>query len=159
MPLWNRAVSRLSRLYNPISVRIPWLWSDSDLTSSSPSDPEVRKIRRALRRRGQDLDELPVSRPGAQSSNTVVTLGESLFLKGYRRLRPGVNPELEVGRFLTEVARYPHCVPVAGALEYTAHDGTQMTLALVQSYVANQGDGWDYTLGYLERFLEEAATP
>ena len=103
----------------------------------------------------QDLDELPVSRPGAQSSNTVVTLGESLFLKGYRRLRPGVNPELEVGRFLTEVARYPHCVPVAGALEYTAHDGTQMTLALVQSYVANQGDGWDYTLGYLERFLED----
>lgn len=102
-----------------------------------------------------DLDALPVSRPGAQSSNTVVTLDETLFLKGYRRLRPGVNPELEVGRFLTEVARYPHCVPVAGALEYTANDGTQMTLALVQSYVANQGDGWDYTQGYLARFLED----
>ncbi|WP_422844749.1 maltose alpha-D-glucosyltransferase [Acidovorax sp. M2(2025)] len=102
-----------------------------------------------------DVDALPVSRPGGQSSNTVVTLDETLFLKGYRRLRPGVNPELEVGRFLTEVARYPHCVPVAGALEYTAHDGTQMTLALVQSYVANQGDGWDYTQGYLTRFLQD----
>jgi maltose alpha-D-glucosyltransferase/alpha-amylase len=102
----------------------------------------------------QNLDEMPVSRPGALSSNTVVTFDESLFLKGYRRLRPGVNPELEVGRFLTEVARYPHCVPVAGALEYTAHDGTQYTLALVQSYVSNQGDGWAYTQGYLERFLE-----
>ncbi len=102
-----------------------------------------------------NLDELPVARPGAQSSNTVVTFNETLFLKGYRRLRPGLNPELEVGRFLTEVARYPHCVPVAGALEYTANDGTQMTLALVQSYVSNQGDGWDYTLGYLERFLED----
>ena len=100
------------------------------------------------------LDELPVSRPGAQSSNTVVTFDETLFLKGYRRLRPGLNPELEVGKFLTEVARYPHCVPVAGALEYTARDGTQMTLALVQSYVANQGDGWDYTQGYLQRYLE-----
>ncbi|MCE1191970.1 MAG: maltose alpha-D-glucosyltransferase [Acidovorax sp.] len=102
-----------------------------------------------------DVDALPVSRPSGQSSNTVVTLNETLFLKGYRRLRPGVNPELEVGRFLTEVARYPHCVPVAGALEYTAHDGTQMTLALVQSYVANQGDGWDYTQGYLTRFLQD----
>lgn len=102
-----------------------------------------------------NLDELPVARPGAQSSNTVVTFNETLFLKGYRRLRPGLNPELEVGRFLTEVARYPHCVPVAGALEYTAHDGTQMTLALVQSYVSNQGDGWAYTLGYLERILED----
>ncbi len=102
-----------------------------------------------------DLDALPVERPGAQSSNTVVALGETLFLKGYRRLREGVNPELEVGRFLTEVARFPHCVPVAGSVEYVAPDGTTMTLALVQSYVANQGDGWEYTLGYLERFLED----
>ncbi|MDA8454644.1 maltose alpha-D-glucosyltransferase [Acidovorax sp. GBBC 3334] len=103
-----------------------------------------------------ELDGLPVARPGAQSSNTVVALGEALFLKGYRRLRAGVNPELEVGRFLTEVARFPHCVPVGGAVEYTGPDGATMTLALVQAYVSNQGDGWDYTLGYLERFLEDA---
>ena len=37
----------------------------------------------------------------------------------------GVNPELEIGRFLTEVARFPHCVPVAGALEYVGNDGTR----------------------------------
>ncbi len=103
----------------------------------------------------RNLDDLPVGRPGAQSSNTVVTFDETLFLKGYRRLRQGLNPELEMGRYLTEVARFPNCVPVAGALEYTSNDGTQMTLALVQAYVSNQGDGWDYTLGYLERFLEE----
>ncbi|BEU94489.1 maltose alpha-D-glucosyltransferase [Acidovorax sp. DW039] len=102
----------------------------------------------------RNLDTLPVSHPSAHSSNTVVTFDETLFLKGYRRLRPGMNPELEVGRFLTEVVRYPHCVPVAGALEYTAQDGTEFTLALVQAYVSNQGDGWAYTLGYLERFLE-----
>ena len=105
-----------------------------------------------------DVDQLEVSRPSAQSSNTVVTLGESLFLKGYRRLRPGLNPELEVGRHLTEAVHYPNCVPVAGALEYFAADGSQMTLAIVQSYVANQGDGWSYTLGYLERFLESQLT-
>lgn len=105
-----------------------------------------------------DVDSLEVSRPSAQSSNTVVTLGESLFLKGYRRLRTGLNPELEVGRHLTEAVRYPNCVPVAGALEYFSADGTQMTLAIVQSYVANQGDGWTYALGYLERFLETQRT-
>ncbi|GKS93880.1 maltose alpha-D-glucosyltransferase [Acidovorax sp. SUPP2825] len=103
----------------------------------------------------QGLDDLTVGRPGAQSSNTVVTLGEKLFLKGYRHVRNGVNPELEVGRFLTEAARFEHCVPVGGAVEYVAGDGTTMTLALVQSYVSNQGDGWEYTLGYLERFLED----
>jgi maltose alpha-D-glucosyltransferase/alpha-amylase len=101
------------------------------------------------------LPELPVSRPSAMSSNTVVTIGDELFLKGYRRLRPGINPELEIGRFLTEVVDFPNCVPVAGALEYTAEDGTVMTLGLLQAYVPNQGDGWDYTLAYLERFLAE----
>jgi maltose alpha-D-glucosyltransferase/alpha-amylase len=107
---------------------------------------------------GADIDALPVSRPSGVSSNTVVTLDETMFLKGYRHVREGINPELEMGRFLTEVARYPHCVPVLGALEYVAGDGRVMTLAMVQSYVANQGDGWDYTMGYLERFLRDVAT-
>ncbi|MEJ7686923.1 MAG: putative maltokinase, partial [Variovorax sp.] len=101
------------------------------------------------------LDELAVSRPSAMSSNTVVTIGDQLFLKGYRQLRPGVNPELEMGRFLTEVVQFPNCVPVAGAIEYAGDDGTVMTLGLLQAYVPNQGDGWEYTLAYLERFLSE----
>jgi maltose alpha-D-glucosyltransferase/alpha-amylase len=104
---------------------------------------------------GEDYKSLPVGRPQAQSSNTVVTLGERLFLKGYRRIRPGVNPEFEIGRFLTERAGFANCVPVAGAIEYVAADGTPMTLALLQSYVSNQGDGWNYTLEYLERFFNQ----
>ncbi len=107
---------------------------------------------------GKEPAKLAVGRPKALSSNTIVTLGDRLFLKGYRRLRQGLNPELEIGRFLTEVAKYPNCVPVAGALEYRAADGTLMTLALVQSYLRNQGDGWTYTLDYLDRFLEERRT-
>ncbi len=107
---------------------------------------------------GDDVPSLQVSRPTAMSSNTVVTLGERLFLKGYRIIRAGLNPELEMGRFLTEEAHYPNCVPVAGALEYFGKDGSVMTLALVQAYVANQGSGWDMTLGYVERFLEETRT-
>jgi maltose alpha-D-glucosyltransferase/alpha-amylase len=103
---------------------------------------------------GADAAALPVGRPKAQSSNTVVTLGERLFLKAYRRLRSGVNPELEVGRFLTEVARFAHCVPVAGALEHVGADGAPMTLALLQAYVPNEGDGWALTITYLERYLE-----
>jgi len=124
-----------------------------------------------------DVDELVVSRLHAQSSNTSVTLtspkdGDRLFLKGYRRVRPGINPEFEVGRFLTEVARFPHCVPLLGAVEYVSEIKNQSkdkqevknqvksseeaaTLALLQAYVPNQGDGWSYTLGYLDRFLED----
>jgi maltose alpha-D-glucosyltransferase/alpha-amylase len=103
---------------------------------------------------GEDCGTLPVARPKAQSSNSIVLLGERLFIKVYRRLRSGINPEVEIGRFLTEVARFAHCVPVAGTLDYAAADGTPTTLALLQAFVANQGDGWSYTLGYLGRFLE-----
>ncbi len=103
---------------------------------------------------GGTVATLPVSRPLPQSSNTAVTLGERLFLKGYRQLRSGVNPEFEVGRFLTEVARFANCVPVAGAIEHVAADGAVTTLALLQAYVPNQGDGWSYTQAYLERHFE-----
>ena len=64
------------------------------------------------------------------------------MLKGYRRLRDGVNPELEMGAYLTEVAQYPNCAPLAGVLEYLANDGKVRLLAMLQGYVANQGDGW-----------------
>ncbi|HSV60012.1 MAG TPA: maltose alpha-D-glucosyltransferase [Variovorax sp.] len=103
----------------------------------------------------EDVDGLPVSPPTALSSNTVVMLDETLFLKGYRQIRPGINPELEMGRFLTEVAGFPHSVPVLGAIEYEAQDGGLSTLGLLQAYVPNQGDGWSYTLDYLERHLAE----
>jgi maltose alpha-D-glucosyltransferase/alpha-amylase len=103
---------------------------------------------------GADTAELPVRRPQAVSSNTTVTLGSRLLLKGYRRVRAGTMPELEIGRHLTEVARFANSVPLAGHVDYVAADGAVTTLALLQAYVSNQGDGWAYTLNYLGRFLE-----
>jgi len=100
-------------------------------------------------------DAEPLSAPGTAGSNSTVRLGERLFFKFYRRLHDGRNPELEIGQFLTEVARFEHSVPVLGAVEYLAQDGTSRTLALLQEYVVNQGDGWAHTLSYLERFLEQ----
>ena len=107
---------------------------------------------------GPDLATLPVSTPHGQSSNTIVTFGEQLFLKAYRRVRRGVNPEVEIGRFLTDVARFPNCVPLAGVVEHLDSEGTVSTLAVLQAYVRNQGDGWSYTLGYLSRFFDEQRT-
>ncbi|MDA8381581.1 MAG: putative maltokinase [Betaproteobacteria bacterium] len=106
-----------------------------------------------------DLSALPVRALGTESSNTTMRLGERLLLKIYRRLHAGVHPELELGRFLTDVAHFRHAVPLLGSAEYRAEDGRSTTLALLQDYVENQGDGWHYTLDYLRRFLAEAAAP
>ncbi|HSF49011.1 MAG TPA: putative maltokinase, partial [Burkholderiales bacterium] len=99
-----------------------------------------------------------VKHPGLEQSNTAVFLADKLFLKGYRRLAPGLNPELEVGRYLTETSPFSNIVPVAGALEYLPRQGESVTLALLQAFVQNQGSGWSYTLDYLERYFSELRT-
>jgi maltose alpha-D-glucosyltransferase/alpha-amylase len=113
---------------------------------------------RAYPKLGDDeLASLQLGPLHTQSTNSSVQLGDRLFLKCYRRMRVGVNPEFEVGRFLTEVAHFPHCVPLAGAVEYVSSEKNVSTVALLQGYVPNQGDGWSYTLAYLERSLESMA--
>jgi maltose alpha-D-glucosyltransferase/alpha-amylase len=107
---------------------------------------------------GPDFETLPVERPRGSSSNTIVNMRERLMLKGYRRLRVGMNPELEMGLYLTEVAHFANCAPLAGVLEYVANDGQTRLLAMLQAYVANQGDGWTYSLEYLRRHLEQYRT-
>ena len=103
---------------------------------------------------GGEVSGLTLGTLNTQNTNTSVSLGDRLFLKCYRRLRPGLHPELEVGRFLTEVARFRNCVPLAGAVEYRSGNEVS-TVALLQAYVPNQGDAWSYTLAYLERFVEQ----
>jgi maltose alpha-D-glucosyltransferase/alpha-amylase len=103
-----------------------------------------------------DLAAAPIRPSSAQGSNTAVVVGQQMFLKFYRRQNAGISPEIEIGRFLTEVAAFPHCVPVAGFVEHIDAEGTATALALLQGYVANQGDGWTYTVDYLQRFLENS---
>jgi maltose alpha-D-glucosyltransferase / alpha-amylase len=94
--------------------------------------------------------------PLAEGSNSAVVLGEHLFLKAYRNLQLGINPEVEMGRFLTERSSYPNIVRLLGALEYVAEDGTVMALAVMQEYVSAQGDAWRWVTDHLERFLDDA---
>ena len=66
------------------------------------------------------------------------------------------NPELEIGRYLTEEAGFPHIAPLAGALEYQRPRGEPVTMAVVQGFVPNEGDAWRYTVDQVEHYLEEA---
>jgi maltose alpha-D-glucosyltransferase / alpha-amylase len=90
--------------------------------------------------------------------NSVVLLGGQLFLKLYRRLREGKHPEPEVGRFLTDVARFEHCVPVAGSIDYLRSDGTTITLGALFAFTPNQGDAFAHAVDSLARHLEMLRT-
>ncbi len=88
-------------------------------------------------------------------SNTGVTLGSRLFIKGYRTVRRGHESRVR-GRSLPDRGRtFANCVPVAGVVEYVGNDGETTTLAMLQAYRSNQGDGWAHTLAYLERFVND----
>ncbi|MEM7025187.1 MAG: putative maltokinase, partial [Pseudomonadota bacterium] len=66
----------------------------------------------------------------------------------------GTQPEIEVGRFLTEEAGYTHTPPLLGAIERAEPDGRITALGAAFGFVRNQGDGWLYTTEYLHRELE-----
>ena len=106
---------------------------------------------------GDALSGVAPLRRLTQSSNSVSLLGDRLFLKAYRRLQPGLSPELEMGRYLTDVVAFRHCVPVAGSVEFHASDGTVWTLAVLQGQITNQGDAWLYMVDQLARQLESPA--
>lgn len=89
----------------------------------------------------------------AEQSNSSVIYGNHFILKWYRRVQEGLNPDLEVGMFLTRKG-FEHIPPVAGYLESHRGGGAPETLAMLQAFVPNQGDAWDFTLGQLHWFFE-----
>ncbi|RMH03715.1 MAG: maltose alpha-D-glucosyltransferase [Nitrospirae bacterium] len=91
-----------------------------------------------------------------EQSNTSVMYGRAFILKVFRKVEVGVNPDLEIGRFLT-ARGFQHSVPVAGTLEYQK-DGDIMTIGILQPYVENEGDAWEYTLDELSQYYERAST-
>jgi maltose alpha-D-glucosyltransferase/alpha-amylase len=103
----------------------------------------------------ESAGELGVGPTGTQGGNTTMRVGDTFFLKICRRLQRGPSPGVEIGRYLTEVAHFAHSVPLAGYIEYQPTEGEPSTLVLLQGFVTNQGDAWDYTVNHLVRYLEE----
>jgi maltose alpha-D-glucosyltransferase/alpha-amylase len=99
----------------------------------------------------------PIPEPApvkGEQTNTSIVYGDKLIFKLFRQPGEGINPELEVGRFLTEKTTYTNIPPLAGALEYyPARSGT-VSLAVLQSFVPNEGDAWHYTQDSLERYFQ-----
>src|SRR5438067_456200 len=105
------------------------------------------------RLRGPEGTRLDAALRSVEQSNNSVAFGERLIMKFFRRLEEGMNPDLEVGGFLTDRG-FPNVPPVAGSLEFRYDSRRSGTLAIIQGYVPNQGDAWAYTLAQLERYLE-----
>jgi malto-oligosyltrehalose trehalohydrolase/4-alpha-glucanotransferase len=100
----------------------------------------------------QPAEPLTFRRSGAEQSNTSIRIGDGAILKVIRKLDGGPHPELEVGRFLSDVAGFASTPAMLAWLEL---DGT--TLGILQRFVANEGDGWSWILDRLGAGLRDDA--
>jgi maltose alpha-D-glucosyltransferase/alpha-amylase len=108
--------------------------------------------------RGNPSEELAPQLGPPTSSNSLVFYGDRLLLKLFRRLEIGINPDYEIGRFLTEASRFEYLPRVAGALEYCVPSRhCPITLGIVQQRIVNQGDGWHHALAKLSSYYEHVA--
>lgn len=106
-----------------------------------------------------NIETLDSVRLGGDQSNSTLVIGEEAVLKIYRRGQSGANPEVEMSRYLTEVAKFDGAPAYLGSLSHFSADGVATPLAFLQRYVRNQGDGWTRTLDAFRLALEELVTP
>ena len=91
---------------------------------------------------------------GGEQSNSSIIFDNKYFLKLYRRLEDGVNPDVEVTRFLTDKANFPYVPAFGGAIEYRRPKAEPTVVCLLQNAVTSESDAWTMTLDHLGRFYE-----
>jgi maltose alpha-D-glucosyltransferase / alpha-amylase len=165
IPLLARNLGEETQLVSPLSdaltnddvLRALYAAIDQELVSAGPLG-EIRGLQTKyfLQNSAEDANQLDPKAIGGEQSNSSIIFGRKWILKVFRRIQNGENPELEVGRFLTERTTFRHFAPVGGWLEYRDSAGAQKTLGVLQSLVANDGDAWKYTLNALSEFWREA---
>src|SRR6476469_4074091 len=106
----------------------------------------------------QDLSQLDPHLFKKEQSNTSAGYGDRFVLKILRKVEEGINPELEIGRFLTERNSIQHYAPIAGALEYHTPAQQVLTVGILQNLIPDSVDAWSYTLDTLRDYFEQVMT-
>ncbi|MCO5130835.1 MAG: maltose alpha-D-glucosyltransferase [Xanthobacteraceae bacterium] len=94
----------------------------------------------------------------AEQSNSTALIDRDYVVKIYRKLEPGINPEIEVGRFLTEAAHFANSPAFLGSIELVEGE-RRSAVGIVHAYLQNQGDAWSVTAAYLDRYVERQRLP
>jgi len=91
---------------------------------------------------------------GAEQSNSSMLFEDKFFLKLYRKLEDGVNPDVEITRFLTERARFPNVPAFRGSIEYRRGKSAPTMVCLLQDAITSEADAWTMTLDAVGRYYE-----
>ncbi|HZR37376.1 MAG TPA: putative maltokinase, partial [Nevskia sp.] len=142
LPAFAHAVLRLLR-------------ADSTVPGSS-GELRFAPTRRLLEIELPDPPEVRVL--AAEQSNSSLVLGERIILKLIRRIAPGLHPEAEMGRYLTERG-FANIAALLGEVSRRGADGEPRVLMVLQEFLHNQGDAWSWTQNMLERAIKDSTVP
>jgi maltokinase len=105
-----------------------------------------------------DPDEIPVDQPSlvlsGEQSNTSMVFGDVAIMKVFRRLQPGLNPDIEVQGALSRLGA-KHIAKLLGAVEADI-DGTPSSLAMLQEFMTTATDGWVLATASVRDLMAEA---
>jgi maltose alpha-D-glucosyltransferase/alpha-amylase len=119
-----------------------------------PTTAGELRFRREPQANLRDDAGVPLRWLSAEQSNSSIVVDDSAVLKLLRRPVPGIQPEAEMGRHLTRLG-VVHIAPFLGEVVHARSDGSEVTIALLNAFIRNQGDAWQFTLAYLERLVDD----
>jgi maltose alpha-D-glucosyltransferase/alpha-amylase len=105
---------------------------------------------------GSERPRLEPSPLAGDYRHSALTFGDRFFLKLFRKVEPGPNPQLEVEQFLAGKSGFPHAPRVAGWLEYRSAGQNPLTLGILENHVTFEATAWQFTLDNLSLFFERA---
>ena len=111
-----------------------------------------------------DLSLLPSRVMRAEQSNTSIVYGDVAIFKLFRRLEPGMNPDVEIGHFLTTKTQFRHTPPLLGVVRYEGGDGLHSIAGMLQGFLPGSTDAWQHALDqsrpfFAHRGAEDIAHP
>jgi len=120
-----------------------------------PTTGRNGKLVGAISPRVAKIDKVPLSTVlGAEQSNSAMLFADKFFLKLYRKLEDGVNPDVEVTRFLTERTGFENVPAFSGAIEYRREKSQPTVVCLLQDAIQAEADAWTMTLDHVGRYYE-----
>jgi maltose alpha-D-glucosyltransferase/alpha-amylase len=107
------------------------------------------------RKSGIDQEIPSPTLKGLEQSNSSVIFGDTFYLKIYRKLDEGENPEVEIGRQLTVRHPFTHMPPVIASLDYV-RGKKRCSLGIAQKFTPSETDGWNLILRHIANFADGA---
>jgi maltokinase len=103
-------------------------------------------------------DDIPVDESSlvltGEQSNTSMVFGDVAIMKVFRRLHPGINPDIEIEAALTKLGA-KHVPALLGSVEAVI-DGEPWSLAFLQEFLTTASDGWELAKISVRDLMAEA---